>query len=262
LGLTRSKPLTPARLYVGKWYSPNSPHRSQDIALQRYANKAQLTSISIGYRLAPENPWPAGIHDCIDAAEHLIAHGLPSYSVPPNPLLLIGGESAGGNLSALTAFHLIKSHSQNIKLAGLVFIFGHFDLTNALPSASTFTRPLLINNRSIQVFIDAYTPGMSVSERRNPDISPLYADMHALAKQSAGGKLPPAVFVCGTEDPVLDDTLMMSVRWMATGSDALVKIYPGAPHGFTAFPGYGPGQEAIEVVLEFVKGTVEGAGGL
>jgi len=48
--------------------------------------------------------------------------------------------------------------------------------------------------------------------------------------------LPPALFTCGTADPLLDDTVMMSTKWMMAGAEAVVKIYPGAPHGFIVFP--------------------------
>ena len=228
---------------------------SQDSTLKRYANNCQLTAISVGYRLAPEDPWPAAIHDCFDAAEYLADHGPSVYGAP---LLFISGESAGSCLSALTAFHLLRARP-SLQLAGLVFPFGQFDLTLNLPSVSQFERPLVINRSSLQRFGDAYTPGMSPEERRNPLVSPLYDDMSGLARGAKSGKLPPALFLCGTEDPLLDDTLLMGTKWMVSGSEAVMKIYPGAPHGFTAFPGFKPGEEAIAVALQFAKEKLEAA---
>ncbi|KAK3380955.1 Alpha/Beta hydrolase protein [Podospora didyma] len=224
-------------------------HQHQDGALQRYANKCQLTAISVGYRLAPENPWPAAIHDCFDAAEYLVDHGPSVYG---SKLLFICGESAGSCLAAATAFHLIRARPGH-QLAGLIFPYGQFDVTLNLPSMALFERPLLINREIMQEFADAYTPGMSIAERRNPLISPLYDDLGGLARGAAGGKFPPALFLCGTEDPLLDDTLLMSTKWMATGSEAVVKIYAGAAHGFTLFPGYQPAEEACALTLQFVN---------
>ena len=48
--------------------------------------------------------------------------------------------------------------------------------------------------------------------------------------------LPPAFFQCGTEDIFLDDTVVMSCKWVMAGGESIVKFYPGAPHGFTAAP--------------------------
>lgn len=218
---------------------------SQDSTLKRYANHCQLTAISVGYRLAPEDPFPAAIHDCIDAALYLADRGTALYG---GPLLFLTGESAGACLVAVTAFHLLRARP-NHGLAGLVLPFGQFDLTLNLPSVARFERPLVINREALARFAEAYTPGMTVEERRNPLVSPLYEDV---ANSFGRGTLPPALFLCGTEDPLLDDTLLMGTKWLASGSEAVVKIWPGAPHGFTAFPGFKPGEEAIAVALAFV----------
>lgn len=179
----------------------------------------------------------------------MVDHGVADYGAR---LLFVSGESAGACLSALTAFHLLRARPSH-RLAGLIFPFGQFDLTLNLPKASLFERPLIINREELQKFGDAYTPGMSIEGRRNPLISPLYDDMETLARVAPENSLPPALFLCGTEDPLLDDTLLMSLKWMISGSEAVVKIYPGVPHAFTVFPGFKPGEEAIAVALQFAK---------
>ncbi len=230
-------------------FSADSVTTSSDKTLQRYANNCQLTAISVGYRLAPEEPYPAGIHDCFDAAEYLVDLGKAEYGAD---LLFLGGESAGGCLTALTAFHLMRSRPTH-KLAGLILPFGEFDLTLNLPQVSSYTRPLVVNLAALEHFNDAYVPGMSIAERRSASISPLYEDMQALALSSPNQSLPPALFLCGTEDALLDDTLLMSIKWMIVGGEAVVKIYPGAPHGFTVFPGVKVTEEAAAVTVEFVQ---------
>ena len=73
--------------------------------------------------------------------------------------------------------------------------------------------------------IGLYLPGGS--DQRDPDISPLYADLSGL---------PPALFTVGTMDPLLDDTLFMYARWLAAGNEAELAVYPGGVHAFDMFP--------------------------
>ena len=64
---------------------------------------------------------------------------------------------------------------------------------------------------------------MSDTEKRTPDISPLYADLRGLC---------PALFTVGTRDALLDDSLFMHARWIAAGNQGELEIYPGAAHDF------------------------------
>ena len=76
-------------------------------------------------------------------------------------------------------------------------------------------------------FNDQFVPGRSPEERRDPDISPLYADLSGM---------PPARFVVGTEDPLLDDSLLMAARWRSAGNPAVLEVVAEAVHGFVAYP--------------------------
>ena len=62
---------------------------SQDTYLKWMADHYELTVFSVGYRLAPEDPWPAGINDCFDAAEWLIENGQEEFG---GELVFTGGE--------------------------------------------------------------------------------------------------------------------------------------------------------------------------
>ncbi|KAK4455654.1 acetyl esterase [Podospora aff. communis PSN243] len=228
-------------------------HQDQDATLQRYANTCRLTAVSAGYRLAPEDPWPAAVHDVLDVATHLVDNGVSLFSAP---LLFIAGESAGATLVAQAAFHLVRERPQR-RLAGVVLPYGWFDLTLNLPSMQDFKRELIINTESMKGYADAYVPGMSIEERRNPLVSPLYDDLLRIEAGESKTVLPPALFLCGTADPLLDDTLLMSAKWMARGSQVVVRIFSGAPHGFTIVPGYNLAAEASEAVFEFIKGRLE-----
>ena len=114
-----------------------------------------------------------------------------------------------------------------------------------LPQAINFKDTLVLDTNTMQHFIDAFTPGMTVEERKDPKISPFYADLTGL-------KLPPAIFTCGTEDLLLEDTVMMATRWQIAGAVTIVKLYPGEPHGFIAFPGTNT-NACVGDVLTFLK---------
>jgi acetyl esterase/lipase len=87
-------------------------------------------------------------------------------------------------------------------------------------------RPLVLSLDDVVHFMDAYLPGMSLEQRKDPSVSPAYNRLH---------NLPPALFIVGTEDGLTDDTILMSGRWCLAGNEAIVKFVPGAPHGFMTF---------------------------
>ncbi|APA10140.1 hypothetical protein SS1G_07463 [Sclerotinia sclerotiorum 1980 UF-70] len=196
---------------------------SADTLLQFYADAGDLAVISIGYRLAPEYPFPCGPSDCIDVGEYLVNDGERVFG---SSLKFIGGESAGAHLSLLVAFHLLRN-LPNFKLSGLVLNCGIYDLT-MLPHCRNFGRPdLVLDHTLMRKFVDAFLPDMSDEQKKSPLISPYYEDLEKFR-----GRLPSALFTCGTEDPLLDDSVTMATKWMMTGGEAVIKIYTGAPHAF------------------------------
>lgn len=195
----------------------------QDRLLERIADETRLTAISVEYRLAPENPFPAGPDDC-EAAALWVTNHLSDFG---GDALAIGGESAGAHLSALTILRLRDEHGKTpFRAANLVF--GVYDC-GMTPSARAFGNEerLVLRTLDIEKFSEAFLPGMSLEQKRAPHISPLYADLRGLC---------PALFTVGTKDALLDDSLFMHARWAAAGNLAELDIYPGACHGFIAFP--------------------------
>jgi acetyl esterase len=195
----------------------------QDRMLERIADKTALTAISVEYRLAPENPFPAGVDDC-EAAALWVKGNLSDFG---GSQFAIGGESAGAHLSALTILRLRDRLGANAFTAANL-VFGVFDL-GMTPSALAFgdDARLVLRTLDIEKFSNAFLPGKSMAERRHPSISPLYADLRGLC---------PALFSIGTRDALLDDSLFMHARWCAAGNRGELEIYPGAAHGFIAFP--------------------------
>ena len=212
----------------------------QDVLLQTLANLANVAVVSVDYRLAPEHSFPAGPDDCEAAACWLVAHARAEFGATR---LLIGGESAGAHLSALTLLRLRDRHDRADAFCGANLVFGAFDLGMTPSQRAWGERNLILSTPIMQWFYDLFTPGLSSEQRRAPSISPLYADLR---------RLPPALFTVGTQDPLLDDSLFMAARWHAAGNPAELLVYPESIHGFLAFP-TGIARLAIEAQVAFVR---------
>lgn len=193
----------------------------QDMMLERVAQSTGMAGVSVEYRLAPENPYPAAWDDCESAALWLIRNGKSEFGTD---VLTIGGESAGATLSAATLLRMRDRHGYTgFRAANLAY--GNFDTSMTPSQMLAPEKGILVGRSSIKKFTDAYLP--KGIDPRNPDVSALYADLK---------NMPRAIFTVGTIDPLLDDTLFMYSRWIAAGNEAELAIYPGAPHAFNSFP--------------------------
>jgi acetyl esterase len=197
----------------------------QDPRLMRLATETGLAVVSVGYRLAPEHPYPAGPDDCEAAALWLLsAEGRELAGDGP---LAIGGDSAGAHLALVTLLRLRDRHLVTGAFAAAVLQYGAFDLSMTPSQRLWGGRNLVLSGPIIKWFADQFLPGYDRERRRDPDISPLYADLH---------EMPPALFTIGTEDALLDDTLFMEARWRMAGAPTELRIWEEAPHGFISLP--------------------------
>jgi acetyl esterase/lipase len=198
----------------------------QDLRLQRLANETGLTVVSVGYRLAPEHPYPAGPDDCEAAALWAVGdEGRAALGV--GGPLAIGGDSAGAHLAVVTLLRLRDRHAITEAFAAAVLQYGCFDLSMTPSQRLWGERNLVLSGPIIRWFAQQFLPAHEGEQRRDPDISPLYAGL---------SEMPPAIFTVGTEDALLDDTLFMEARWRAAGHPTELHIWPEAPHGFISLP--------------------------
>lgn len=194
-----------------------------NLALSRHHG---LAVVSVDYRLAPEHPWPAGPDDGVAVAAWLLEHAEAEFG---SGRLILGGESAGGYMAAAVALRIRDELDAIDRVIGLELIFGVFDWGRS-PSQRglrPYRGPDLLDPAGIEFFCDLYLPGRTDDERRDPAVSPAFADL-------AG--LPPARFSVGTGDHLCDDTLFMAGRYVAAGSPAELWVGPDLPHGFMWFP--------------------------
>ncbi|HEY1949620.1 MAG TPA: alpha/beta hydrolase [Bryobacteraceae bacterium] len=210
----------------------------QDSSLERIAENTGLACVSVGYRLAPEHPYPAAPDDCEAAAVWLARQAQDEFG---SDILTIGGESAGATLSAITLLRLRDRHGFT-GFSGANLSYGIFDLSMT-PSQKRFgsDKRLVLRTIDLAKFAAAYVP--AGVDLRDPDVSALYADLR---------QLPPALFTIGTADALLDDSLFMYARWIAANNNGELAVYPGAAHQFNAYS-YTLAEEANAHIDRFLK---------
>ncbi|MBD2576415.1 alpha/beta hydrolase [Oscillatoria sp. FACHB-1406] len=188
------------------------------------AQAAKVATVSVDYRLAPEYPYPAAVEDCVNAALWLADNAIAEFGTN---CLTIGGESAGAYLAVMTLLQLRDRYNLlPFKAANL--IYGIYDL-GGTPSCrrGNPAREFDLTPEAMQWYINCFLPEVAIASRREPQYSPLYADLRGM---------PPAFLTASRSDILLDDTLFMASRWAAAGSSAEVALYPELTHGFTLQP--------------------------
>lgn len=213
---------------------------AQDAALEAIADQTGLTVASIEYRLAPEHPYPAGLDDCERVARWVAEHG--AGELGSNEIVL-AGESAGANLALCTLIRLVRSGAGD-HVRGAVLLYGNYDLTMT-PSQRVAGLDKLIPRVSLEWFYDQYVP--DVARRGEADISPLYADLRGL---------PPVHVAIGSEDSLLDDSLLLAARLVAAGVDTTLDVVPGGEHAFDRAP-VRAAEEAMARVGAFLQALAQ-----
>ncbi|KAL3455188.1 Alpha/Beta hydrolase protein [Aspergillus heterothallicus] len=226
-------------------------HDMNDALLLRYADSSLCRVISVGYRLAPEDPYPSGVQDCFDIADYFVQDHDNDNGLP---VRVIGGESAGAFLTMQVLFHLLGTYPNLNTIKALILGYGLYTWS-FLPNVYTSPDSVCLNPSKLDIFRNlALTPNPFLtaalrefetefstlqtmdadiydSPLKHPVFSPVYRRFDAV-----GSRLPPALFVAGTADPLVDDTILMSARWQMAQGLAVTKFVPGAPHAFAEVP--------------------------
>lgn len=225
-------------LYLhGGAYVMGSAGTHRDLAA-RLSQTAGVRVLTLDYRLAPENPYPAAIEDVTAVYGWLLTQGFkPEH-------MAIGGDSAGGNLAFVT---LLALREAGMALPAVVILLSPWtDLTLSGESGTTRAEvDPMIKLDAAEEQIAAY---VGKHDRTDPLISPIFADLRGL---------PPLLIHVGNDEVLLDDSVRLAERARAAGVEVQLKVWEGMWHVFQTLAVMLPeGQASIGELGEFVKGHV------
>src|SRR5215469_7429027 len=180
-------------LHGGAWTlgSPSTTHRK---LIMQFAEAGYLT-IAPDYRLAPENPFPAGLDDCIFTAEWA-AENANRYGGDASRMAM-GGDSAGGNLTA--AVLPVLAAKSRPKFRAAILIYGAFDFAGLVKMAKEVAEPLAI----------AYLGGNYPTALNDPRVSPI----HAIKP----GAMPPSFIIAGSADGIVGESRTIALAMTKAG---------------------------------------------
>jgi epsilon-lactone hydrolase len=203
------------------------------------ANLAKIKVVSVYYRLAPENPFPAAVDDVVAVYKEL----LKTYK-PHN--IGIFGTSAG---AILTAEATVRLKQLGLPLPGALGIFsGLADFSHVGDARQLFT----LNGfpGEMEPVDPKHLPDdqyVGKTDRKDPVLSPLYADLR---------DMPPTLLVTSTRDLLLSDTVTFHRALLRAGNDAQLVVFEALPHAFWYHFQLPETKEALELMAKFLDEKV------
>ena len=188
---------------------------SYDPACAAIARGLDLPVVSVDYRLAPEQPWPAAPDDC-EAAARWVAAAPDALGLALTSLVL-AGDSAGGNLAIVTALAL-RDEPAAVPVAAHWALYPATDFTRGYPSAGQFGDGHFLTHEGIGWFNEAYRP-----DPRSWRASPMVADLAGLA---------PALVTTASLDPIRDQGRAYAAALAQAGVPVTFREAMGTIHGF------------------------------
>ncbi|KAL4866202.1 hypothetical protein BDV12DRAFT_138187 [Aspergillus spectabilis] len=219
-------------------------HNTEEAMNRLVAKRTNSVVVSVGYRLAPEFPFPYAVNDSFDALQW--CRGNAGFLGIDANRVIVGGSSSGGNIAAALA---LKDRDEGI---GAVFgqVLNIPDTCHPahLPrdkyeyySPEQNKDAPIMTTEAAHWFWDLYCP----EDGANPYASPLLVESHR-------GLSPALVQVAGC-DPIRDDGLAYSEALKAAGVPVKTKVYPGLPHAFHLFPGLEATTTYYNTVVDWIN---------
>lgn len=205
-------------LHGGGW-TLGQPH-DYDTLLSFIVAQTGCVVLVPDYRLAPEHKAPAAVHDCLDALDWIVGGGVNRWT-GANPRIVVGGDSAGGNLAALAALY---ARDNGVQLCGQLLSYPATDLDAERP----YRDAPMLSGADMDAFEDFYLTGSGLTGS-SPVVSPAQAADHR--------GLAPALVQTAEMDPLRPEGERYADLLDASGVQARYTCYRGAPHGFLSMPG-------------------------
>ena len=219
----------------GGSFNADSGSYSESIPIASYA---KVKVVAVLYRLAPENPFPAGVDDAIAVYKELLQTYKPSH-------IVIYGTSAGAILTGEVA---VKLKQSGLPMPAALGIFsGIGDFARAGDSASIYTL------RGLAGHLDPPVPGphdpyyIGNADPKDPVLSPIYADLHGM---------PPTLFVTAERDALLSGTVNLHRAFLRAGVDARLVVFDALPHAFWYNAQLPESIEASHIMADFLLAQV------
>jgi acetyl esterase len=188
---------------------------SHDRLVREYAAAAGVATVSVDYALAPESRFPQPLLECADAIRAIAEAdwGLDTSR------MVVGGDSAGGNLALAAALHLRDTGGPALR--GVLTPYPVTDADFTSPSYVEFADGFGLTRAGMAAYWDLYT--RDSADRLNPLAAPLRADCHGL---------PPTLIQLAEIDVLRSDGERMAAKLRAAGVAVTLTTYPGVLHGF------------------------------
>jgi len=194
------------------------------------AVQVQMRTWGVDYRTPPDHRYPAALDDCIEVYRKLLEVESPER-------IVVGGQSAGGNLAAAL---LLRARDEGLPLpAALVLLTPEADLTESGDSFATMLGIDPVLTSSLADSIALYAGDHDLTD---PYVSPLFGDFTSF---------PPTLLQAGTRDLFLSNAVRMHRKMRAAGVDAELHVYEAMPHG--GFFGAPEDDDLAREVWRFVR---------
>lgn len=217
-------------IHGGAWYTGSV---RLDRRFGRTIAQQGFVVVNVEYGLAPDNPFPRGLEDCVYAVRWT-ARNIAAYNGDPNRIFC-SGSSAGGNLAAATVLALHGSDAGldandmadvKVSLAGLVLLYAVLDVHHWLAEPHYYAG-------EIEIILAGYLGPNFTPRLREPLVSPI-ENPHLSA-------LPPVYLSCGSQDALLTHSLSMTKALVDADTDVTLSVLAGADHEFHKAPEFVPG---------------------
>jgi epsilon-lactone hydrolase len=210
--------------------------RSHRRMVTEAGREAAIRTLAIGYRLAPEHPFPAALDDALAAWRFLRGQGIAAEHIA------VGGDSAGGGLTIGLINTLRGRGEQQPGCAWLASPWTDLTMSGATLASKDAVDPL-IHKAYLEELADAYVPALM--DRKDPRFSPLYADLNGF---------PPTLIQVGSAETLLADASRFAEAAGAADVPVTLEIWPHMIHAWPLWNAHlEPGRRALANAGAFIR---------